>query len=62
MAEHPKVESALSNLTYPATRAQIVAHATQNGADAGTLVVLNAIPDQSYADFAAVSTAANAQP
>lgn len=62
MAELKDAEATLQGLTYPATRAQVVASATQNGADAATLAVLNAIPDQSYTDAAAVVAAARNQP
>ena len=62
MAEHPLINQAIQGIAYPATRAQLVAQATQNHADAPTMQALNAIPDQQYANLEAVLAAARSQP
>lgn len=57
MPDHPNLASALHGLTYPASKAQIVAKATENRADAEVMAAVNALPDRTYSSEAEVNAA-----
>lgn len=49
MDERPlELQDALSGLDYPATKADVVARAEQNGADATLLQTLNDLPERVF--------------
>lgn len=62
MAEHPNLADALRGLTYPASKAQIVAKATENDAARDMMAVVRALPERSYADQEQVIVAARQLP
>jgi hypothetical protein len=44
-----ELQDALAGLHYPATKAEVVAQAERNGADADMLLTLSDLPERAYA-------------
>jgi Protein of unknown function (DUF2795) len=51
------VQKALSGISYPARKDQLIQHAKDHGADKETLDALNGLPDQEYGGPNEVSAA-----
>jgi hypothetical protein len=51
------IQKALGGMDYPATRAEIVKHAEQHGADAEVLTALKRVEDREYEGPSEVSAA-----
>jgi hypothetical protein len=52
------IQKALSNLDYPASKADIIRHAEQHGGDKEVIEALNKIEDREYEGPSGVSSAA----
>lgn len=59
-ASPAKIQEYLTGIDYPASKAQLVAYAEQQGAPLDVRTVLDALPDEEYSGPAALSRAVGA--
>lgn len=55
--DQARLKNALTDVDYPADKAQLIDHANANDADAETVGALRSIPPESYANFGDVRAA-----